>query len=817
MGDTQQDVVSRGAAGQRVRTHSANRPGTSRRKLRGAGRHRGLVARSIGKPKLRERRRNEGNLKRRMISTLRKKKKKLRARNVLVRRLHAKTILSKPAEREDTPHASNQEVSTMFPFQENKFKDSSPETNSKSEISNVETTEVPATSKFAKRNSHKWRTLMKLGNTVSAGRASAQTPKKKRWERRAVEHKAKEDGATSNSASRCNITAGHTQTKDQSPDNSEWPALATPTRTRAHAKETATEIVKSKHSVSTTKTTRKAWADIVTRRSKEPVSAITNQQTKDKKKAETGVGLEKTWASVAAAGTSKCEASAGKPDASKTEACGEPSNAVSQSASGNMKRKRRKAGYSLAYTDKIWLTCQKSKGKPHVQSFYRRHFGDRKDKTSKRKTGTASPLKKMCPERPSENKHSEKQIEETCDKDSASQTSTEGTRSSSPRVNIKHGAHLKCTSSNRDSQGQNPCLIDNMPVVYTKKAGMVITLNESNHDRSTHKNVNKCNNQNHRARHCQSFSRSEETDSFNTTDVSGTDLCSQLSSMTFQTPTTSNYTIDKEPSEKRKTLRSQNSSVTTKQPSQSTGQSKATKALQVEGSAPTKQKKISLRYRALLRDGSGPLDARAVSDLHTRHKRADTLQDNRVAARAVRRRYRIEHQNRANSSRRAPATSPTADVMHPTRNGPSTRSRPTGGGKSPGSRATKGINNTREILVNLDEVANAQEASTSRNYGQADGATSSDSSGESVAWRPADNNGTNNSRCTSCEADEPGEVSNPQLASVEKHCSIMGPVLATSAPQLSERQNRIRLELSPNLHALDMNWWSAYLQQQSNI
>ena len=629
-----------------------------------------------------------------------------------------------------------------------------------------------AVSNDCNRKSRKWKTLVRLGNSVLSGHISAQTTRKKGWEKKMVDRRAKRGRGEFQSASRSSIGSSHDHTKSLSSDNSEWPSLPVSGRTRAHAKETATEIVKSKHNASITKT-RKGWADIVSKRNKESVTSGNNQQVIDKKKAETGPNTDrKTWASVAATGTSKCQEIGLSKSISGRDAeqCGEPY--TSATPSGSCKKKRRKANFSLAYTDRIWLTCQKSKGNTHVHNFYRKHFGDRKSNASKRRSNPASPRKKICGEKRHGLQQQERQVSAAADMSSVPQTLSKGCclKSLSSQARIIKGAHMKCTSSDHDSDGQNACLVDNMPEVYTKKAGMVITLNESNHDRTTHKNVNKCNNRLNRAEQCRFPTPSRKTisdDSVGPSSVSGNDLCSQLSSMTFQTPNESGCARSEEASVSygmKKTLDSQNSSGTCKR-SQPTGQPNILKASHTEGVS-TKQKKVSLRYRALLRDGCGPLDARAVSNINKRNRRADNLQDSKVATRAMRRRQRQEHQNTTHISRRTQASSATDESAQPSKPGPSGQVVKVDQRQADGIRESKQLINRKTLTLTAPADHGASGASSISNAGETGRDSSRDSSDCDVSRRSADCNGTNNSR-RRCDESE-YNLANPQLASLRK-------------------------------------------------
>lgn len=810
--DVEQDVASRAEA-----STCSNHLRCARRKLRRPGRHRGLVARSIGKPKTREHKRM-GNINL-------KKKKKLRARNALINKLQMKSM-SKPIDIENTTCVNilDRSVPPTSPNVADRLNDISSRQSlaswTEASGSKIKKVDVPvarqcaAATKASKRKSHKWRTLIKLGNTVLARHVSMQaaTQKRKRWEKRAIEQKGKKDEVSSHNAIKTSVPSSQVQSKDLSPENSEWPELSVSGRTRAHAKETATEIVKSKHSASATKTTRKMCIDNGPKRNKDLVSTANNQQLKDKRKPEAGMGSQKTWASVAAAGTVQHGSVVNKtPDINVTEQGEETSTAITPSGSGNQKRKRKRANYRLAQTDKIWLTCQKSKGNPYTQNNYRKNCGDRKDKALKRKNVSKSPSKKIFSEKQYERFHNRKQTITPRDGACISQASIDNC---SKKSFSSQGIYLKCTSSDRDCQGQNACLVDNMPEVYTKRAGKVITLEESSHDRPTYKNVNKCNNENHRTKNGKSNAGYEEIQVTSVKrgeqpDVSGTDLCSQMSSMTFQTPTTSNCAFTRESFHPRKSTDNKHLQE----------QCSTAKTLAEGGGVPTKQKKISLRYRALCRDGCGPLDARTVSDIHTRHRRTDSLHDNKVVTRALRRRHRAEHQNTAYSSRRQPVASDNNDATQCSENTSSTN-RPrlrsdlavAQSGKAQeggGSRANRRSNPRKTAASQVDEAKSSQKTSTSRNIRQVetDSGTSSDSSGESVDWRPDGNTGANNSQ-NHHDSDELGNVTAPILMNLRRRAidDVPSPESVTRGIRLPQRQNRNKVKPSSSSHALDMNW-----------
>ncbi|KAK3701930.1 hypothetical protein RRG08_049814 [Elysia crispata] len=820
--DLKEDMSSQSSQAEKVSTRNPNK---IKQKFQRFGRHRGLVARSIGKRKLRAPMHNEGNRRGKIMHCLQKKKKH-RAHSLPFRSLRSR-VLSKSVQAEDATRVDNQDRSGSTIFRSLPNSLSGSQILSKTESPKDKATEAPAgqkdVSNVPKRKSRKWKTLMKLGNTVMAGHTSAQTSRKKRWDRKTTEQRVEQDQVLSHCASQSTDAPGQDNSKSVCSDNSEWPSLAVSTRTRSHAKETATELVRSRHSAQATKTMRKGCGDIVSKNNKDTASVSINQLSKDNSTTEAGPGQEKkTWASVAASGTSKCEIKTRKTSVNKTEQCGAPSTMIMPSGSANLKKKKKKVDYSLAYTDRIWLTCQQSKRVALVNNLHRKHIGDRKDsKFSRRKTDPASPRKKMSVEKRRERNHQEKQVGD----DSLSHTSLKECYNLQSPAPFEGGVHSACTSSNRDSQGQNACLVDNMPVIFTKKAGMIFTLNESNPDRSNHKNVNKCNNRMNRAGHCRMLNRTSRRKKTSadcgvgSSDVSNTDLCSQLSSMTFQTPTASCCKLEIDASvssETKKPLTGQSATGPCKV-FQSNGQSNSSRATQMDG-VNTKPKKVSLRYRALLRDGSGPLDARAVSDIHTRHRRADTLQDNKVATRAMRRRHRMEQQNTTRICRRVQASAAVADPKQTFQGGSSEQHEPNKYGKSPQEDAVRPARRpcTWKTPAAPQRQENELESSPSCDAGQVNSASSSASSGVDGAWRPS-NNGTNNSRLL-CERDESRDNLNPPLTSTRNSscASVLGPVLASSAPQLSEHHSSIRLELRSNLHSLDMNWWNAYLRQPND-
>ncbi|RUS83271.1 hypothetical protein EGW08_008951 [Elysia chlorotica] len=816
--DLKQNISSR--VGQAVKTSTFNSK-KAKQKFRRMGRHRGLVARSMGKKRVRSLIRSDCSRKGKVMYRLGKKKKH-RRQNVSLRSLRAR-VLSNLVTAESTTRTEDKDrsKSTVLPSLTNSL--SGIQVLSKTELSKVKATEAPASQEEApgtsKRKSRKWKTLLKLGNTVQAGHTSAQAPKKKRWERKMAEHTSREGQELPHSTSQSVSVSSEDEPKSMTPETSEWPSLAVSARTRAHAKDTATEIIMSRHNSAGGKAPRKGWADIPCKKNKDAAYASSTQQFKDKKKTDAEPGQEKkTWASVAAAGTSKCELITRKNSVNKQEQCVEPSSAIVPSGSGNLKKKKKKVDYSLAYTDRIWLTCQQSKKNALAENVYRKHRNDRKDlKISKRKGEPPSPRKKMLLDKRRDKNKEEKQVNE--DKTSLSQTLIKGNILPSTSTGpFGEGGGLECTSSDQDSQGENICLVDNMPVVYTKKAGMIITLNESNHDRSSYKNINKCNNKMNRAGNSKTLPRSRcrrktgiADCSEVCSDVSGTDLCSQLSSMTFQTPTASCCALERDApgssgAKQALSLNGQSCSFGTCKVSSSNGQSNASKTTQLDG-ANTKAKKVSLRYRALLRDGDGPLDARAVSDIQTRHRRADSLHDNKLATRATRRRLRTEQQNTTRISRRCPPNNAEmADSNKPLQGG-SAEKRGQLQQKGEFRSSTTRRSCSRKIPKTPQELG--CEAGTSRCYdtGQVNSVSSSASSGMDGAGQPADSNGTNNSHLV-CPHNDPGELNNPQFSNLRKssHANVLGPAVASSAPQLSEHDSSIRLELRSNLHTLDMNW-----------
>ncbi|GFO36476.1 hypothetical protein PoB_006298100 [Plakobranchus ocellatus] len=711
------------SGGNKVTKSTFHRAKKSKQKVRKVVRYRGLVARSMGGPKLRERVRAKSDVKSKLLCRLNKRKK---------RKLYFRSSarLSSQMAKADTSNADfkqDQCPGGILQHSNRKVKDSAKNplviASGSATLQNLESPVAEENlragtggSHAAKRKAKKWVALMVVGNTGTECGASARSVKKKRGDKKVPDQK-------------------HDHREDLSLETSEWPSLP---RTKGHTKEAATEIVKSKHSASVTKMTRKRWADIV--------SASKYDQAKENKVLEAKTSVEwNTWASVAAKDTQPPEKSENRPNHSK-----EKTTSVPASGSDNVKKRKKRAEYGLAYTDKIWLTCQKPKGPSTIQNLYRKHFVDAKDKVTKRKSNPGSPRKRSFDKRREEVAF-EKQTNTPSSTNPILQTSSDET--SSTQTQDEEGIEPKCTSSNQDCNGLNKCLVDYMPVVYTKKAGKVITLNESNHDRPTHRNVNKCNN---RAGGKLSR-RSKEVASENSvrlSHVSGTDLCSQLSSMTFQTPTNSCVSFSRDRSVSSRTRENQDCSGTSMRP-QPSGQPKSSQGLQTDGVA-NRQKKVSLGYRALLRDSSGPLDARAVSDIHTRNRRADTLQDDKKATRAMRRRLRSDRQITTHNMRRTSRHAATSMPRQLPRPGPSTVTDP-GTLKKPAQ--TKECRKVARSITHLSSAATAKvdnlhQPCSSLSIRQVESTASSSSTDGEVVWPPINKNGTNNSVLTDIEIEQ---------------------------------------------------------------
>ncbi|XP_059173230.1 uncharacterized protein LOC131953843 [Physella acuta] len=421
--------------------------------------------------------------------------------------------------------------------------------------------------------------------------------------------KVRKQGDAPKMAGRLNKSSSYTCLRHGSSESIEWPSL--PGRSKGSIMETAKEIVKSKKSGSFTKMARKRYADIVTRRSRDEVTDRGKQQQPclPDKAVET-----RTWASVAS--TSGLAQKKTKVDDQPCTSSASPKPMevepmVSSVPASKVKQKGKQ--------DKHCPEGCKGKCKAQAAKFSSRIADDNLDKKLKLKAA----------------KYRTKRAQSGDSSDESCRTSDH--------------------SPNYRQRGQNWC-IDNMSVVYTRPVASVISL----HSPTGHKQrreLNKCNNQQETSCHGElvtTVTTRRSTKEFvhkANPDETNVDLCDRLSLISFQ----SSVESDQPSCSKSRPRPRDNGRQRLNKPKRASANQREASKSNTENSEPNKQrKKVSVRYRKLLRGESGRLDAKTVTELNTRSKRSETLEGDKEMTRAIQRRQRQERQQTSHDLQRSP-------------------------------------------------------------------------------------------------------------------------------------------------------------------
>ncbi|KAI8793429.1 uncharacterized protein LOC106057046 [Biomphalaria glabrata] len=301
----------------------------------------------------------------------------------------------------------------------------------------------------------------------------------------------------------------------------------------------------------------------------------------------------------------------------------------------------------------------------------------------------------------------------------------------------------------------NQCCIDKMPVVYTKPVGAYISLN----DGLSKKDTNKGNNRTVTPKTCvkpkaccgRSVPSKESSD---------LDICDGLSTFSFESISEKNEGTCKSLRKKKPRGTDVSAQKTRHRKIGAASCQKDNHKSNQEEVDRSKQKKVSTKYRALMRGESGRLDAKAITEVTTRARRNETLQGDKELNRTLLKKQRQQRQQTSYNMQRSPPKkakvldlSPEVnDVSSPAKNPPENRDKP----------------------------------STSKQR-----------------------------KCDHNKSDKRHSSAAPDVFRQIMRADAHKPVYAESAPELNRQPKGFILEIEPaNSDALDMGWWHAYLRQK---
>ncbi|XP_005091779.1 uncharacterized protein LOC101845602 [Aplysia californica] len=558
----------------------------------------------------------------------------------------------------------------------------------------------------------------------------------------------------------------------------EWPSLSDAYRLKGLVKDAATEIVKNKQSGSVTRMTRQRWADIVASRSKEKIPF--QEVTKDGNSLRLEPPRQNTWAAVAASSYAKAQSQIPPETASAsqrgpvTEAKPTALNDRSSRESLTRSRRRRK-NMSTTYRDKLLGGCVKGKGKPQSLSFYRRLAMEGR-RGAKMRRNKKRQKKKAC----------------TAVHDNTPSDMAPDKTVVVPKVGAREEVNpvKRREATSRDNNGKQAWSIDNMPVVYTKPASSVISLNEPQLKVKRHRkgNKNKCNNRDFSLADfitsaAKNKRRQKDEKPERKNESSGSDLCTLLSSISFHSE---KNLEDGECSYSEKRTRKEQKSLPCVE-NTSPHQLKRTKQAKRHNKADGETKKVSLRYRALLHREEGRLDVKAVSEIHTRNKRAEALLGNKCSNRDKVKLQRQERQHRSHNEQR----SPTQTSINVTKNNEPSQAINHSEAQGTSKDFTSSCTNTvRKSKASNDSVEGTGQMCTS------------------------DKRDANNSFVQMCS--NGGSSASFNLLPIASDFDVPLPLHFRSEPDLTVRPGLLQLDVQPvPTDCLDIKWWHSYLFQQT--
>ncbi|CAL1537460.1 unnamed protein product [Lymnaea stagnalis] len=741
-----------------IRHEQPTRPNRSRAKKdktkRKTIKRRGLVARSIGRPKLtmslRHRRapipqpsqNTKGSKK---LKMLRRRLDKLKDDVQLIA-----SSLTEEIEGLQFRETTTGEVETLG--QESEASPGTHPLESSAPPPGEDAEPRPSEQRVNKRNKGRTRRqTLDLIDMFEAGPSHGRTDVTKdrgKHPRRTKRAARKPEGAFPKSVSRLSATSSSHLHTCGSSENPDWPSLPASGRLKGLVKETAKEIVKNKQSKSITGLTRRRWADIVAVRINDNTRSDQQASTSG---VENNVFSPRTWASVASSSSRS-----------------DPMDVTSSSATENVRpvsaslsngpvgcRKKKKIESKISNSDQLLVDVVNGKGKTQSLKCTRKKIHDRFDNCMKLKSQQQNRVQ------------SDSDIIQSRDHKPIT-TSNQGETSSS---------EVRANETKKD--GPSNWYIDNMSVVYTRPVASVISLNAPLEARA--KQMNRCNNRSvtpSKTREYLTLFDVEPASETQTDPTTSIDLCDRMSMISFQSSCETNSKETAGPSRcKTRGNNSPRKASKHKRLANPANQKEVSKAAQDEVDPPKSKKKISLKYRALLRGESGRLDAKAVTEMTSRSKKTDSLQEDKLANRTLQRRQRQRRQEASHNLQRSPAVAAER-------------------------QATRSADATPWCVPGAAAAPQRTAAASAR----ADGASTSK---RGVDGEDKSENSWDNHAHLMHKADV-----TKSMRKALPPITLQRPVSAQSAPELTRCHNKICLELHTiGKESLDIGWWHAYLHQ----
>ncbi|KAH9520276.1 hypothetical protein Btru_060408 [Bulinus truncatus] len=406
-------------------------------------------------------------------------------------------------------------------------------------------------------------------------------------------------------------------------------------------------------------------------------------------------------------------------------------------------------------------------------------------------------------------------------------TSQEGRVDEDPCEQISNSGSFKANNSH-----ENGCCIDNMSFVYTKPVGAVISLNEGKTKRK--KGVNKCNNRTATPFLAKDYIKYLPGPSKTVFEKENSDLelCDRLSLMSFNSLSASSensfYQLLK--AKHRENAALQQKASKSRRPGTSSVYKEGQKSNQEDGDR-GKQKKVSLKYRALMRGESGRLDAKTLADVSARTRRNENLQVDKEAHRNLQRKQRQMRQQTSHNVQRSPTetqkskntSSVSADEMEtPAKKSPTNKDKPSINKDKPSMSKCKPPTTKDKIPTFNEKPSTSKE----KNFTCKDKPSTSKDKPSTSKEKPSTNTEKPSTikvkpSASNQNEDEVNKSDNRYCANIEDvhkqnvFTAFNSPVYAQSAPDLNRQSNKICLELQPaNSDMLDIGWWHAYLLQK---
>jgi len=503
--------------------------------------------------------------------------------------------------------------------------------------------------------------------------------------------------------------------------NTEWPTLKSSVRRKGLTKDIATELVKNKRSGSVSRMAKRKWVDIVRGKKWENLTPIALSQQD-----QTNAGTQHnrpSWKDIACGlRTTKCNGLN-----RKREMVSPKKSAYSHSQ-----------GRCKVQSAKKYSTAVKAKNPPSVPV-----CGATKSKTKKQESNTPTNLV-------------------------ADSTTLEDMQTQLHNEPASKSTEIELKATSVDNNGSQRWCIDNMSVVYTKPVTGVISLKEPNVPIG---NENSCNNKNLRLGDFMTASmKNKFVDSKDTTSnlqrvSSPTEICDLIKSISFHSGGCPGE--QEVNSVEQKNLSKPNNHLL-----------KANKKVQNQKRTRGEEdnKKVSLKYRALLKGLDGPLNVKAVSDFQTRSRKAEAKIEDMNTTRTQIRQQRQKRQERKVNEQRSPnRTSPNDKDIQTTQNNQLLKQ---GTSKDFGRISPDQQSHLTSLTTRMREKPD----------------------------RSCDNKDINNSFYHVCTTD-----TKTKLPFSPSEIDIPEPSKVSSEPNLQHKPYRLNEADVDTIGDLDMDWWCTYL------